>query len=86
MGHALTLEIPDHVYEPLVKRAEQVGKTPEEIVMEWVAHASQLLTDDPLLQLVGAFASNLADVNARHDDYLGQSLFEELRGRSFCSW
>jgi hypothetical protein len=80
MGHALTLEIPDHVYESLVKRAEQVGKTPEEIVMEWVAHASQLLTDDPLLQLAGAFASNLADVSARHDDYLGQSLFEELRG------
>jgi hypothetical protein len=79
MGHALTLDIPDHVYEPLVKRAKQVGKTPEEIVMEWVAHASQLLTDDPLLQLAGAFESKLTDVSDRHDEYLGQRLLEELR-------
>ena len=80
MGHVLTIEIPDHVYESLVKRAEQVGKTPEEIIMEWVTHASQLLTDDPLLQLAGAFESNLTDISARHDDYLGQSLLEELHG------
>ena len=80
MGHVLTIEIPDHVYEPLVKRAEQVGKTPEEIVMEWVAHAGPLLIDDPLLQLAGTFASNLTDVSARHDDYLGQNLLKELRG------
>jgi hypothetical protein len=38
------------------------------------------LTDDPLLPLAGAFESDLADVSARHDDYLGQSLIEELRG------
>lgn len=28
MGHTLVLEVPEEVYEPLAKRAEQLGSTP----------------------------------------------------------
>ena len=40
----------------------------------------QRLTDDPLLQLAGSFASPVTDVSDRHDGYIGQSVMEELRG------
>ena len=81
MGHALTLEeIPDDIYDLLLKSAKQAGKTPEAIVLEWLSNVAQRLTDDPLLQLAGIFESNLTDVSDRHDDYIGQGLLEELRG------
>lgn len=80
MGHTLTLDIPDAVYVPLLQQAQQAGKTPEETVLAWLTSTVQCLTDDPLLQLAGSFASPLTDVSDRHDAYLGQSLLEELRG------
>jgi hypothetical protein len=80
MGHTLTLGIPDAVYVPLLQQAQQAGKTPEEAVLAWLVSTVQRLTDDPLLQLAGSFASPMTDVSDRHDVYLGQSLMEELRG------
>ena len=80
MGHTLTLDIPDAVYVPLLQQAQQAGKTPEEAVLAWLVSTVQRLTDDPLLQLAGSFASPMTDVSDRHDVYLGQSLMEELRG------
>lgn len=76
MGHVLTLDIPDEVYVPLLQQAQQVGKTPEEAVLAWLI---QRLSDDPLLQLAGSFASTVTDVSDRHDAYIGQSFMEELR-------
>ena len=80
MGHLLTLDIPDALYGPLQQQAQQAGKTPEEAVLAWLMSTVQRLTDDPLLQLAGSFASPVTDVSDRHDVYIGQSLMEELRG------
>lgn len=74
MATALTLQIPDNVYEPLLKRANQIGQTPEKIVTEWIENAIKCLTNDPLLQLAGVFESDVTDVSERHDEYIGQSL------------
>ena len=79
MGHMLTLDLPDQVYETLSERAKQSGKTLEDLVLEWLTHTTRNLTDDPLLQLAGTFESSLTDVSDRHDDYIGQGLQEELR-------
>lgn len=79
MGHILTLDIPDQVYEPLLERAKQTGQTPEDMVLEWLTRTTRNLTDDPLLQLAGTFESSLTDVSDRHDDYIGQGLQEVLR-------
>jgi hypothetical protein len=78
MQHTLTVEIPDEIYEPLLRRAQQTGKTPEAVVLEWLTSTAQHWTEDPLLQLAGCFASDVTDVSDQHDTYIGQSLFEEL--------
>jgi hypothetical protein len=80
MGHTLTLDIPEEVYESLFRKAKQAGRTPEDMVLEWLTRSAQGLADDPLLQLAGTFESALTDVSDRHDDYIGQGLREELRG------
>ena len=79
MTHTLTLHIPDEIYMPLLQQAQQAGKTPEEAVLAWVTSTVERLTDDPLLQLAGSFASSVTDVSDQHDAYIGQSLMQELR-------
>jgi hypothetical protein len=74
MAKTLTLEIPDDVYEPILKRAAQIGQTPEQIISQWIENAVKQATTDPLLQLAGAFESEVSDISERHDEYIGQSL------------
>ena len=47
-------------------------------MLEWLTRTARGLTDDPLLQLAGAFESALTDVSDRHDDYIGQGLREKF--------
>jgi hypothetical protein len=79
MGHTLILDLPDEVYISLLRQAQQAGKTPEEAVLTWLTSTVQRLTDDPLLQLAGSFASPGTDVRDRHDAYPGQS----IQGRTY---
>jgi len=71
MPIALTIEIPDHIYEPLKQKATQTGQTPEQIASAWIETAAKRLTDDPLLKLAGVFESELSDISERHDEYIG---------------
>jgi len=57
MERTLVLEVPKEVYQPLIKKAQQVGQTPEKVVLQWLTNALRLVSDDPLLQLAGAFES-----------------------------
>jgi len=67
--------IPDDIYEPILKKANRIGQSPEQIVLECLQHAIKKLTDeDPLLQLAGAFESDTRDISERHDDYIGHNL------------
>jgi len=74
MSKVLTLQIRDDVYEPLLKKANQIGQTPEQIAIEWIENQIKTLTDDPLLQLAGICESKITNVSDRHDEYIGQSL------------
>jgi hypothetical protein len=80
MQHTLVIEIPEDVYEPLAKIADQAGKTPEEIAAGWLALAMQESSDDPLEKFIGTLKTTVPDWADEHDAYLGEALAHEARG------
>ena len=80
MEHILTLEVPQDVYEPLAKTAQQTGQTPEEVAVEWLAAALRQVVDDPIERFIGALRSNIPDWVDQHDEYIGQALMEQMCG------
>jgi hypothetical protein len=79
MTHALTLELPEQVYETLLKTAKRQGQRPEAVAVQWLATASESQLDDPFEQFIGAFSSNVPDWADRHDEYIGRGLMTQLR-------
>ena len=74
MGIMLKLELPNAVYEHLLKKAKVFGQTPEQIAQKWMVDAAKQLSEDPLLRLAGTFESNVTDISECHDKYIGQEL------------
>ncbi|KXB09010.1 hypothetical protein AKJ60_01235 [candidate division MSBL1 archaeon SCGC-AAA385M11] len=74
MSTTLTLEIPDQIYQPLQRKADQCGKTLDQILIECLGDIVKDELDDPLLKLAGAFASDITDSSGNHDFYIGQEL------------
>lgn len=79
MGHAVTLELSEEVYQHLLKWAQQEGRTPEAVAAEYLTNVVLRIARDPLLQLAGSVESEVTDASERHDEYIGQALFKELR-------
>ena len=77
MEHALQLEVPEDVYESLLRSAKQTGQAPEVVAVQWLTTASRGLVDDPLEQFIGAFPSDIPDWADEHDKYLGQAILEQ---------
>lgn len=73
MSYTLTLEVPQEVYESLLKTAEQAGQQPEHLAVQWLTQAVKQDTDDPIEQFIGAFNSQGSDWIERHDEYLGRN-------------
>jgi hypothetical protein len=73
MGHALTLDVPEDVYQVLIQKAEQMLQPPEAVAVQLLATAAQHRSDDPLEQFIGAFHSHCADWADQHDVYLGKA-------------
>jgi len=73
MGHTITIDIPENVYEPLTKMASYAGRTPEDLALEWIANASQLTVIDPVEDFIGSINSGVSDWVDQHDLYLSQS-------------
>lgn len=80
MQHTLVIEISEDVFEPLAKTADQAGKTPEQIAVDWLAIAAQRSSNDPIEKFVGSLKSTVSDWADRHDSYLGDALAKEARG------
>ena len=76
MNHTLTLEIPEEIYEPLAKSAEQTGRTPEQMAAQLVTERVRQLADDPVEKFIGAFSSNTSDWADDHDKYVGEELLK----------
>ncbi|MCI0561469.1 MAG: hypothetical protein MN733_23525 [Nitrososphaera sp.] len=78
MGHTLTLEVPEDVYESLKRTAEQIGQPPEALAVQWLTTAIRNLVNDPLEKFIGAFSSHGSDWADHHDKYLGKSVAETM--------
>ncbi len=78
MGQTLTLELPNDVYESLVKAAKQINRLPEELATQWLADTAQYFVNDPLEPFIGTFSSNITDWAEQHDKYLGEAIEETM--------
>jgi hypothetical protein len=77
MSHVLHLELPEDIYRPLAKNAEQKGRSPEEVAIEWLKSILKKLENDPIENFIGAIHSDIPDWADQHDKYLGQTLMEK---------
>ena len=83
MTHQLTLELSDEIYQPLTEKAKASGQTGEAAAQEYLAVAlSQMPGYGRLRRWAGFFDSGVPDAGLRHDEYIGQALLDELRGKS----
>lgn len=73
MTHQLLLNVPDQLYQILLKTAQARGETPENIAVEYLKEAQNKTKNDPLDQFIGAFNSNNSDWLDQHDEYIGKS-------------
>ena len=78
MGHKLTLDVPEDVYQSLIQQAEQTGQPPEAVAVQLLATATQHRVDDPLEQFIGAFSSQGANWADQHDAYLGKTVKDSM--------
>ena len=79
MGHTLTLDVHEDVYQSLQHQAEQTGQSPETVAVQLLATATQPRVEDPLEQFIGAFNSQGLDWVDHHDAYLGQAIRDTMR-------
>ncbi|MCL4832577.1 MAG: hypothetical protein KJZ86_09060 [Caldilineaceae bacterium] len=79
MGHALLLELPEEIYQPLVKTAQQSGDTPEQVATDWLVAMVRQSWQDPVDKFIGIFQSDISDWADQHDLYLGQNLLQEMQ-------
>ena len=55
MTHVLTIELPEQVYETLLRTANRQGQRPEAVAVQWLATASESQIDDPFEQFIVEF-------------------------------
>ena len=81
MAHTLSIELPEGLYDLLVKMAQETGQPPETLAVAWlVAAAQRTAQDDPLEPFIGAFDTGIKGWTARHDEYLGRTLLDDHAG------
>jgi hypothetical protein len=89
MAKTFVITLPDDLEQALTTQAERLNKSPEEVVLQVL---SQELTNlaqcetiqktetDPLLRLIGSLSMDIPDLAENHDYYIGQALYQELKG------
>jgi hypothetical protein len=74
----LTIEVSDELFDCLARQSAQEGKTPETLAAECLGNLLIHPERGRLRRWAGSHASNVPDASLRHDDYLGQALYQEL--------
>jgi hypothetical protein len=83
MAKALTIQLPEDLELKLTTQAEKLNLSLESLILQSLEQSvSQLESyqSDPLVQLFGSIKTDIKDVADNHDYYIGQALYEELRG------
>jgi hypothetical protein len=82
MDHQVTLTLPDEVYRPLLQKAHATGRSVETLAGECLAQVVKPTgRSRHLRRWAGSFSSGVPDSGQRHDDYVGEGLVDELRGK-----
>jgi hypothetical protein len=80
MVHQIMLAVPDEIYQLLLQKAQESGRSLEEAAADCLIQVLQNpAPGDRLRSWIGAWASGVPDASIRHDDYLGEALHEELQ-------
>jgi plasmid stability protein len=84
MSKTLTITLPDALEQALAQTAAQANQSTEEMVVQLLTQTlmpnseSKSEEADPLMALFGCIKSDIPDLAERHDEYLGQALYEEM--------
>lgn len=73
----ITISLPNDVLNKLRERAVSLGITAEKMVADQLTHDVATI-DDPFLQLSGFHSSGVPDASRRHDEYLAETLQQQL--------
>jgi hypothetical protein len=76
MGHALTVDLPEDVYESLLRTAREANQPPAAVAAQLLAEITKAAGEDPLARFIGAFDSQGSDWADRHDAHLAESVME----------
>jgi len=79
MSHPLTLDVPESLYQSLVRQAEESGQPPEVLAVQLLTTATQPEAEDPLEAFIGAIDSRGSDWADHHDAYLGGAVNDTMR-------
>ncbi|MYB57475.1 MAG: hypothetical protein F4X51_13880 [Gemmatimonadetes bacterium] len=74
MGHTLTFEVPEKVYDSLRKSAAHIGQLPEVLAANLLAEATERLENDPLEEFIGTLKGSIPNWADSHDQYIGKSV------------
>lgn len=79
MAHTIVIDLPEEIFEPLVKSADRTGRTPEETALDWLQDAARRSSEDPIEKFIGTLSSTVSDWADQHDKYLGEGQIQEVR-------
>lgn len=83
MAKTLTIQLPEDLELKLNAQAKKLNVSLESLILQSLEQSVtqlELDQDDPLVQLFGSIKTDIKDVADNHDYYIGQALYEELRG------
>jgi hypothetical protein len=78
MAHTVQIEVPEEIYDSLLKESKQTGQPPEEVIVEWLSKAAHDIDSDPVERFIGAFDSGVPDLAEHHDKYIGEAIAKKL--------
>jgi hypothetical protein len=89
MSKTLTITLPDNLDQALTAQAQRLNQSLESIVLQALtkqltalsqANSVQTVETDPLLRLIGSLHVDIPDLAENCDRYIGQDLYQELKG------
>lgn len=87
MAKTFMITLPDDLEQALTAQAKCLNKSLEEIVLQVLSqqlttqsNSVQQVETDPLLRLIGSLSVDVPDLAENHDYYIGQALYQELKG------
>lgn len=83
MAKIFTIRLSEDLELKLTAQAEKLNLSLESLILQSLEQTVKQIEpdqNDPLVQLFGSIKTDIQDVADRHDHYIGQALYEELRG------